>query len=133
MDRQERIRIKQYGNVLQIILEIPWQDVHGLNAWEDYLKNKQIPVNLQDWNEQKAKIINTYKAVNNISATAKLCKCSYYIAYDTIRRDKAEQNRRRRQETIAEAKRLASAGITTKEIARKLGKSKETIRLWLKS
>jgi len=29
MERRETIRIKQYGNVLQIILEIPWREVTG--------------------------------------------------------------------------------------------------------
>ncbi len=135
MERQQSIRVKQFGNVLQIILEIPWHEVHGQNQWKAYLEQKaaetQLPATY--WQDLETKIIQTWNDTHNISATAKLCKCSYYTANNIIRKEKARQNRRRRRAAIDEAKRLAANQVPTRDIARIIGKSAETIRLWLKS
>jgi hypothetical protein len=135
MERKQCIRVKQFGNVLQIILEIPWQEVHGQNQWKAYLEQKAAEAQPPStyWNDLKTKIIQTFKSTNNVSATAKLCKCSYFTANDIIRKEKARQNREDRQATIKEAKHLATAQVPTRDIARIMGKSAETIRLWLKS
>ncbi len=135
MERHRPIRIKQFGNVLQIILEIPWQDVHGVNQWKSYLEKKaaEEPPPSTYWQDLQAKIVQTFQSTNSVSATAKLCKCSYYTANDIIRKEKARQNRESKQSAINEAKHLASTKVPTRDIARIMGKSAETIRLWLKS
>ena len=135
MERKQCIRVKQFGNVLQIILEIPWQEVHGQNQWKAYLEQKAAEAQPPStyWIDLKAKIIQTFNSTNNVSATAKLCKCSYYTANDIIRKEKTRQNRERRRAAIEEAKRLAAANTKTKDIARIMGKSPETIRLWLRT
>ena len=135
MERRQTVRIKQFGNVLQIVLEIPWIEVHGENQWKKYLDQKaaETPPPSTYWQDLQAKIIQTWNATHNVSATAKLCKSTYYIANNIIRKEKTRQNRARRQAEIEEAKRLAAANTKTKDIARILGKSPETIRLWLKS
>ena len=74
----------------------------------------------------------TFKSTNNVSATAKLCKCSYFTANDIIRKEKSRENRERRQSAIHKAKQLSAAQMPTRDIARIMGKSPETIRLWLK-
>ena len=135
MERSQSIRVKQFGNVLQIILEIPWREVHGQNQWKAYLEQKAAEATPPPtyWSDLKAKIIQTFKSTNNVSATAKLCKCSYFTANDIIRKTKAQENRERRQTAIKEAKHLAATHVSTRDIARIMGKSAETIRLWLKS
>ncbi|MBU2768457.1 hypothetical protein HAP94_20325 [Acidithiobacillus ferrivorans] len=135
MERKQCIRVKQFGNVLQIILEIPWQEVHGQNQWKAYLEQKTVEAQPPStyWNDLKTKIIQTFNRTNNVSATAKLCKCSYYTANDIIRKEKSKENRDRRQSAINEAKNLSAAQMPTRDIARIMGKSPETIRLWLKS
>ncbi|MDD5003187.1 MAG: hypothetical protein PHY17_11980 [Acidithiobacillus sp.] len=72
MERKQCIRVKQFGNVLQIILEIPWQEVHGQNQWKAYLEQKasEAPPPNTYWNDLKAKIIQTFNSTNNVSATA---------------------------------------------------------------
>lgn len=134
MERRQSIRVKQFGNVLQIILEIPWQEVHGQNQWKAYLEQKaaEAPPPNTYWQDLQAKIIQTFKSTNNVSATAKLCKCSYFTANDIIRKEKSRENRERRQSAIHEAKQLSAAQMPTRDIARIMGKSPETIRLWLK-
>ena len=135
MERSQSVRIKQFGNVLQIILEIPWQEVHGQNQWKAYLDKKaaETPPPSTYWQDLQAKIIQTWNDTHNVSATAKLCKCSYCTANDIIRKEKSRQNREHRQAAIKEAKRLAESQVSTRDIARIIGKSPETIRLWLKS
>jgi hypothetical protein len=100
MERSQSIRVNQFGNVLQIILEIPWGEVHGQNQWKAYLDQKaaEAPQKSTHWQDLKAKIIQTFRSTNNVSATTKLCKCSYF---------KAQENRERRQAAITEAKHLA--------------------------
>lgn len=135
MERSQSIRVKQFGNVLQIILEIPWREVHGQNQWKTYLDKMaaETPPPSTHWQDLQAKIIQTYNSTNNVSATAKLCKCSYFTANSIIRKEKSRQNRDRRQGAIEEAKHLAETRVSTRDIARIMGKSPETIRLWLKS
>ena len=135
MERHQSIRIKQFGNVLQIILEIPWREVHGVNQWKSYLEKKaaEAPPPSTYWQDLQEKIIQTFKSTNNVSATAKLCKCSYYTANDIIRKEKSREHRESRQSAIKEAKHLAATKVPTRDIARMMGKSSETIRLWLKS
>ncbi|MHB8210068.1 MAG: hypothetical protein ACYDDP_01825 [Acidithiobacillus sp.] len=135
MERSQRIKVKQFGNVLQIILEIPWHEVHGQNQWKAYLEQKAAETTLPStyWSDLKTKIIQTFRSTNNVSATAKLCKCSYFTANDIIRKEKARQNREHRQAAIKEAKHLAANQVPTRDIARIMGMSAETIRLWIKS
>lgn len=135
MERSQSVRIKQFGNVLQIILEIPWQQVHGENQRKAYLDKMaaETPPPSTHWQDLQAKIIQTWNDTHNVSATAKLCKCSYFIANNIIRKEKSRQNRERRQAAIDEAKRLAESRVSTRDIARIMGESPETIRLWLKS
>ena len=135
MERQQSIRVKQFGNVLQIILEIPWHEVHGQNQWKTYLEQKAAEASPPStyWQDLQTKVIQIWNNTNNVSATAKLCKCSYYTANNIIRKEKAKQNRERRQAAIKNVKHLAAAQVATRDIARIMGKSVETIRLWIKS
>ena len=135
MKRSQSIRVKQFGNVLQIVLEIPWHEVHGQNQWKAYLEQNaaEAPQKSTHWQDLQAKIIQTFKSTNNVSTTAKLCKCSYFTANNIIRKEKSRENRDRRQSAIKEAKHLAATQVPTRDIARIMGKSAETIRLWLKS
>ena len=135
MERKQCVRIKQFGNVLQIILEIPWQEVHGQNQWKAYLEKKATEAQPPStyWDDLQAKIIQNWNDTHNVSATAKLSKCSYYTANNIIRKEKSRQNRDSRQAAITEAKHLATSKMPTRDIARIMGKSAETIRLWLKS
>ena len=67
------------------------------DQWKAYLDQKaaDAPQPYTHWQDLKAKIIQTFKNTNNVSAIAKLCKCSYYTANDIVRKDKAQENRER--------------------------------------
>ncbi|MHB1580588.1 MAG: hypothetical protein ACYCUJ_04320, partial [Acidithiobacillus sp.] len=104
---------------------IPWREVHGQNQWKAYLEQKtaEAPAASTHWEDLQTKNIQTWNDTHNVSATAKLCKCSYYTANDIIRKQKSRQNRDRRQSAIKEAKHLAATKVPTRDIARIMGKS----------
>ena len=134
MDRNNPVRIKQFGNVLQITVEIPWEQVHGENNWKSHFENKPPDEPRPDyWAMTTKKILKIYKKTKNISETARLTGKGYYITETIINEEKSRQNKAKRQEAITEARKLAESKVAIKDIARMLGKSPETIRLWLKS
>ncbi|MDD5003186.1 hypothetical protein [Acidithiobacillus sp.] len=134
MDRNNPVRIKQFGNVLQITLEIPWSQVHGENNWKSYFESKPLDEPRPDyWAMTKEKILKIYKKTNNISETARASGKGYHITETIIREEQTRQNKAKRQAAIDEARKLAESKVAIKDIARIMGKSPETIRLWLKS
>ncbi|MBU2808025.1 hypothetical protein HF285_07025 [Acidithiobacillus ferrooxidans F221] len=133
MNRHNPIRIKQLGNVLQITLEIPWQQVNGENQWKSYFESKPPEPQPNHWAATTEKILKLYKKNGSISETARASGKGYYITETIIREEQSRQNKAKRQAAIDEARKLADKKIAIKDIARIMGKSAETIRLWLKS
>ncbi|MBU2804147.1 hypothetical protein HF283_09765 [Acidithiobacillus ferrooxidans] len=133
MERQNPIRIKHFGNVLQIILEIPWTQVTGENQWKSYIENNPIEPRPDYWAETTETILKLYKKTGSISATARASGKGYYITETVLREEQARQNKAKRQAAIDEARKLKQGKMAIKDIARIMGKSAETIRLWLKS
>ncbi|MHB1735235.1 MAG: hypothetical protein ACYCQM_01520 [Acidithiobacillus sp.] len=139
MERNQQIRISQFGNVLQIILEIPWQQVHGENTWKAYLERKAAEEAVitkegeSHWERISKRVIEIFKATGSISKAAKTNQCSYFIANSIIREETTRQNKANREAAKKQAQSLASAKVPIKSIAQIMGKSPETIRLWLKS
>ncbi len=135
MDRNAPIRIKQFGNVLQIILDIPWQQIHGENKWKSYFDNKPPDPEPRPnhWANVTERVLRLYKKTGNISETAKASGVGYYITNEIIRKESSQQ----RKAALAKAKELArqhaTAKVPIKEIARMMDRSPETIRIWIKS
>jgi hypothetical protein len=135
MDRYAPIRIKQFGNILQIILEIPWKQVHGENNWKSHFDNKppEPEPRPNHWANLTERVLKLYKKTGNVSETAKASGAGYYIANEIIQKEGSRQ----RKAALAKAKEIARqhavAKVPIKDIARMMDRSPETIRLWLKS
>jgi len=132
MNRNNPIRIKQFGNVLQITLEIPWEQITD-NHWKSYFESKPPEPQPNHWAITTEKILKIYKKTGNISETARASGKGYYITETIIKEEQSRKNKAKRQAAIEEARKLAESKVAIKDIARMLGKSAETIRLWLKS
>ncbi|MDR7926527.1 helix-turn-helix domain-containing protein [Acidithiobacillus thiooxidans] len=126
------IRVKQFGNVLQITVEIPWSHVTGKNQWEEYFEEHPVKTTPNYWAITTEKILKLYKKHGNISKTAKASGKSYYITEKIIKEEQTRQNKAKRQAEIENVKKLAESKISIKDIAQIIGKSPETVRLWLK-
>ena len=135
MSRNIPIRIKQFGNVLQIILEIPWQQIHGENNWKSYFESKPAEAEPRPdhWANLTERVLKLYKKTGNISETAKASGAGYYIADEIIRKENSRQRKAALEATKALARQHAAAKIPIKDIARMMNRSPETIRLWIKS
>lgn len=135
MDRYAPIRIKQLGNVLQIILEIPWREVQGENNWKSHFDAKPPDPEPRPnhWANLTERVLKLYKKTGNISETAKASGAGYYITNEIIQKEGSRQ----RKAALAKAKELArqhaAAKVPIKDIARMMDRSPETIRLWIKS
>lgn len=132
MKQENTIRIKQFGNVLQITVEIPWEHVNGQNQWKEYFEENPVKPTPNYWAMTTEKILKLYKKHGNISATAKASGKSYYITEKILKEEKSRQNKAKHQAEIEEVRKLADSKISIKDIAQIIGKSPETIRLWLK-
>ena len=135
MERNAPIRIKQYGNILQIVLEIPWQQVHGENNWKSYFDSKPVETEPRPnhWANLTERVLKIYKKTGNISETAKASGAGYYIANEIIQKESSRQRKIALEATKTLARQHAAAKVPIKEIARMMNRSPETIRLWLKS
>ena len=135
MERKAPIRIKQFGNILQIILEIPWQEVHGQNNWKSYFDSKPIETvpRPNHWANLTERVLKIYKKTGNISETAKVSGAGYYIANEIIQKEGSRQRKAALTEAKELARQHAAAKVPIKDIARMMNRSPETIRLWLKS
>ncbi len=135
MERKAPIRIKQLGNVLQIILEIPWQEVHGQNNWKSYFDSKPIETEPRPnhWANLTERVLKIYKKTGDISETAKASGAGYYIANEIIQKEGSRQRKAALTKAKEIARQHAAAKVPIKEIARIMDRSPETIRLWLKS
>ncbi len=137
--RHETVITRQMGNCLEIVIQIPWEDVHGKNKWQAYLEEKadaekqRIAAGLEYWSVIESQVINEWKHSQNISKAAKAGPCKYYTARIIIDKHRKAEREKKRQELIQRAHQLASKGIPYHRIAEQLGKCPETIRLWLKS
>ena len=135
MERNAPIRIKQYGNILQIILEIPWQQVHGENNWKSYFDSKPAETEPRPnhWANLTERDLKIYKKTGDISETAKASGAGYYIANEIIQKEGSRQRKAALTKAKEIARQHAEAKVPIKEIARMMDRSAETIRLWLKS
>ena len=135
MERKAPIRIKQFGNILQIILEIPWQEVHGQNNWKSYFDSKPIETEPRPnhWANLTERVLKIYKKTGNISETAKVSGAGYYIANEIIQKEGSRQRKAALTKAKEIARQHAAAKMPIKEIARIMDRSPETIRLWIKS
>jgi hypothetical protein len=89
MKQENTIRIKQFGNVLQITVEIPWQQVNGQNQWQEYFEENPVKQTPNYWAITTEKILKLYKKHGNISATAKASGKSYYITEKILKEEKS--------------------------------------------
>ncbi len=135
MERNAPIRIKQYGNILQIVLEIPWQQVHGENNWKSYFDSKPVETEPRPnhWANLTERVLKIYKKTGNISETAKASGAGYYIANEIIQKEGSRQRKAALAKTKELARQHAAEKVPIKDIARMMNRSPETIRLWLKS
>ncbi|MBE7567475.1 hypothetical protein [Acidithiobacillus sp. HP-11] len=132
MKQENCIRIKQLGNVLQIIVEIPWQKINGQNQWQEYFEENPVKTTPNYWAMTTEKILKLYKKHGNVSATAKASGKSYYITEKILKEEQTRQNKAKRLTEIENVRKLAESKISVKDIAQMIGKSPETVRLWLK-
>lgn len=135
MSRLEEITVTPKGNVLEIILRIPWDRLHE-NRWTRYFQ-KQAPIDHEAIKTQveldKLKILKTYEQTGSISQAAKENDSTYYWAATVIREASTRARREAKQKAQEQARKLIQQGSSISSVARQLGKSYETIRRWVQS
>lgn len=133
----DSISIKQFGNVLEVTIRIPWADVHGRNAWEDYFKQQQEKARQQaeqgrrHWEYIESQVMKAYDLHGSISEAAKYANCKYYTARLIIQETLKKRRAKIRQQTQSEARQLHASGMHIRDIAYSLGKCPETIRKYI--
>lgn len=125
--RNPRIEFRQYGNNLQVIINIPWEEIH---------KPVPIPQGKKPdptvWEHLKARVWAAYQDTGNVSAAAKQCRVVYYIAHEIIRAEIARERREKRQQIKDYALQLLASGEFARSVAAVVGKSERTLYRWMK-
>ncbi|WP_437556304.1 hypothetical protein [Acidithiobacillus sulfuriphilus] len=124
------LEIKQYGNVLKIIITIPWDEIHTPSHPRPPEPPRPQP-DPQHWQKLTAKVGKAHQQHGNISATAKALDLTYYTTQVILREEKTRENRKKRQAQIEQAKNMAQKKTPVEDIARIFGKSPATIRRWM--
>ena len=125
------IEIKQYGNVLKIIITIPWDEIHTPSHPRPPEPPRPEP-DPQHWQKLTAKVVKAYQQHGSISATAKALDLTYYTTQVILREEQTRQSQAKRKALIKQAQEMAQRKTPIKDIARIVKKSPATIRRWMK-
>ena len=125
------LEIKQYGNVLKIIITIPWDEIHTPSHPKPQPTPPPNPPDPQHWEKLTAKVLKAYQQNGSISATAKALDLTYYTTQVILREEQTRRHQAERQARIEQAKNMAQKKTPIKKIAQIFGKSQATIRRWI--
>ncbi|MCY0871483.1 MAG: helix-turn-helix domain-containing protein [Acidithiobacillus caldus] len=129
------VDIHDCGKLIEIKILVPWTAL-AENAWDHKLRpNKKIERTITKalTEAHRRHILNTYEKLQSISKTAKACGEYYFLTRQIIEQEASRRRRAQKTQLRQSARTLHAEGASIAEIAAILGRSRETIRRWIRS
>lgn len=131
------------GNFLEVTLRIPLDHVMPRNMWDHFFETRppvaekmavaQIEINKIEYQRKIAVALAHFDECGSVREASRRSGVLANTIRENLHARDVQANKSKRLALKVEARALYASGLSLKDIALKLGRSHESVRLWLKA